>query len=110
MASQPPQGLPIRKLNHVPIRITHRGEITDHATDLSWRFDQDVPGAGEFGDSINLCARVTLKSEMIQQRFHLVLHNHQHENRIFAGRRLWSEPDIVPPFQATIANDTEAAD
>lgn len=110
LLSQSLQWLPERKFNDVPIRIAHRGEVSDHATDISWRFNQNTAGSCEFCDSIDLCARIALKSEMIQQRFHFVLHNYQHENRIFAGRSLRPEPDVVPPFQPSIANDGQTAE
>jgi hypothetical protein len=92
----PIQRLTVSKLNDMTIRITHGSEVSDHAT-TSVAAQQDVPGASEFGDAINLCARVHLKSEMIQQCFHLVLHNHEHENRIFAERRRGPSQTLCRP-------------
>jgi len=81
---QPLQRLAESELDHVPVRITHGGEIPYDAPDIGGWFDQDVLFAGERGDPIDFITGITLEAEMIEARFDLFLHYDQDERGIFA--------------------------
>ena len=104
------QRLSVSKLHHMPVRIAYRGEISNDPADISWRLNQNVPGAGELSNPIDFCARVTLKPQVIEPRFHFTLHNDQHEDRIFAGRRERAQPNVMTAFNSAVPNDLETAE
>jgi len=76
--------LPKSKLDQVPVRITHGGEIPYDAPDIGGRFNQDVLFAGKRSDAIDFVTGITLEAEMIEARFDLFLHHDQDERGIFA--------------------------
>ena len=92
------------------IRIAQRGEVSHHATDISWRLNQNMLRACEFSNSIDFIAGAALKSEVIEPGFHFILHDDQHEDRIFTRIGLRSQPDVVPSLKPSIANDGQAAE
>ena len=64
-----------RKLNQMSVGIAHEGEVTYDAANLSRRFDENVLFARQFGNAIDFCTGLALKSEVIETRFHLVLYH-----------------------------------
>ena len=102
---EPFQRLPGRELNQMTVRITHHGEVTYDSANIHRRLDEDVLLPRQFGDAIDFFTRLALKSEMIETRFYFILHDDQDEHRIFTGRRLRSEPNVVTAFGAAVTND-----
>ena len=108
--SQTLQRLARRKFHQVSIRIAHHCEVPDNAPDIDWRLDQNVLLPSQLSYSINLLARITLKPKVIQTSLYFILHNYQHEQRIFTGKSGRAEPDVVPPLEPAIANDRKTTE
>ena len=81
------------------VRIAHHREVTHDAANVHRRLDENVLLPRQFSDAIDFCARLALKSEMIEAGFHLILHHDQDENGILTGSRLRSQPNIVTTFR-----------
>ena len=94
----------------MPIRVAHGREVPNNAADISWRFNQNVPGAGELGNPIDFSARFALKSEVIDSRLYFTLYHDQHEDRIFAGCCKRAQPNVMTAFNSTVPNDLETAE
>ena len=110
LTSQALERLARREFDDVPVRIAHHREVADDAADIDRRLDQNVLLAGKFRNAIDFSPRVALKSEVVEAGFHFVLNYDKDKNRIFSGRRLWSQPDIVPPFRPSIADNRKTAE
>ena len=110
LSRQPSQRLPVCKFNQVPIRIAHHHEISHDPAEISWRLNQNVLLLSECRNPIDFLTRVALKSEVIEPRLHFVLHDDEHEDWIFAGIGFWTQPNVVPSFQSSIANDRKTAE
>jgi hypothetical protein len=94
----------------MPVGIAHHREVTDNATHINRRFNQNVLSTGEFGDAINLCTRVALKTKVIKTRFYFVLHDYQNESRIFIDSCGWPHPNVMPPLHSAVTHDCETAE
>ena len=91
------------------VGIAHHCEVADHAAHINRRFNQYVLLTGEFSNAINLCSRLTLKSEVIETRFDFVLHDYQNESWIFTLVRRRPQPDVMPPLHSAVTHDCETA-
>lgn len=88
----------MRKLDQVPIGIAHHNEISDDTADISWFFHQNVLCSRQRSNAVNILARFTLKSKMIEARLHFILDDDEREDWIFAFLCLRSQPNIMSPF------------
>ena len=92
------------------VGIAYHSEVTDNATDIYRCFHQNILLPRQFGNSINFFTRIALKAEVIETGFYFILHDDQNENWIFSRRRRRTEPDIVPAFEPSIADDQKTAE
>jgi hypothetical protein len=109
-ALQPSQRLPKSKLNQMTVRIANGREVADHAAYIGGRINEHVPLPREISNAINFLARITLKPEMIETRFDLILDHDQDKQWILARLGHRTKPDIMSPFTSAIAHDREATD
>ena len=92
------------------IGIADHREVTDDSADVDRRLYKNVSLTRKIRDSIDFCPGFALKAKVIEAGFHLVLHNYQDKERIPAGRRLWSKPNVMSSFRPAVANNREAAE
>ena len=87
------------------VGIAYHSEVTDDTTYIHRCFDQNVQLSSEFGNPIDVCARVALKPEVIETGFHFILNDDQNEDWIFSRGSCRTEPDIVPTLKPPITDD-----
>jgi len=102
--------LTVSKFNQVTIRISHHRKVTYHAANIHGRLNQNILLPRFLSDAIDFFGAVTLKAEVIETGFDFILNDYQDEDRIFSGSRRWTEPDIVPPFEASITHNGKSAE
>jgi hypothetical protein len=78
------QRLAESELYKVSIRIANHSEVTDDATEIGGRLNQDVLSARTLSDVIDFFTGIALEAEVIEAKFDFVLDNHQNKERIFA--------------------------
>jgi len=93
------------KFDNVSVRVAHHCEVTTTPPTSTGGSTRMFLLAGELRDPIDFCARVTLKTEVIQGAPSLHLHDDQNKDWIFTGGSLRSQPDIVPTLKPSIADD-----
>jgi hypothetical protein len=61
------------ELNQMAVGIANHGEIADHSADILRRFHENVLRASQLSVAIDFRARFSLKADLIEAHFHLIL-------------------------------------
>ena len=107
--AEPLQRLARSELNQVSVRIAHHREVAHDSAKVHWRFNENILLPRKLGNAIDFFTRLTLKTEVIETRFYLILNYDQNENGILAVRCFRSEPNVVTAFRPPVANDRKSA-